>query len=95
VRAKRNESPRAFALSRQAGRGSFKASPEREPLIISQRLTDEGDEMLAYERRARWIRRMQDRAARRREREWDRIVAAGAAGLWITPPGGPGSRRAA
>ncbi len=52
--------------------------------------------MLAYERRARWIRRMQDRAARRRERE-------------IGPPGrlrrrlsldasrwlGDGSRRAA
>ena len=28
--------------------------------------------MLAYGRRARWIRRMQDRAARRHEREWAR-----------------------
>ena len=36
--------------------------------------------MLAYERRARWIRRMQDRAARRREREWAR--QAGFAAAW-------------
>jgi hypothetical protein len=51
--------------------------------------------MLAYERRARWIRRMQDRAARRREREAVHRAAFAAGSLWITPLAGHGSRRAA
>ena len=48
--------------------------------------------MLTYQRRARWIRRMQDRAARRREREWVRPRSA-ALSLW--PLRGAGSHRAA
>jgi hypothetical protein len=51
--------------------------------------------MLAYERRARWIRRMQDRAARRREREIARRAAFAAGSLWMPPLLGDGSRRAA
>ncbi len=51
--------------------------------------------MLAYERRARWIRRMQDRASRRREREWARPGALAAAGSWSAPPRDQGSPRAA
>jgi hypothetical protein len=51
--------------------------------------------MLAYERRARWIRRMQDRAARRREREWTRAAALSSPYLWVPPSGDAGSRRAA
>lgn len=51
--------------------------------------------MLAYERRARWIRRMQDRASRRRERETARLAAFGANSLWMAPLVGGGSRRVA
>jgi len=51
--------------------------------------------MLAYDRRARWIRRMQDRAARRRERETAHRAGFAAGALWITPLAGDGSRRAA
>jgi hypothetical protein len=51
--------------------------------------------MLAYQRRARWIRRMQDRAARRREREWARPDAYAAAGSWSSPHRHQGSPRAA
>jgi len=48
--------------------------------------------MLTYQRRARWIRRMQDRAARRREREWARQWVPSPS-LW--PSREVGSRRAA
>ena len=51
--------------------------------------------MLAYERRARWIRRMQDRAARRREREWARRSGYWAGAAWMAPSSADGSRRAA
>jgi hypothetical protein len=51
--------------------------------------------MLAYERRARWIRRMQDRAARRRERELARRADSATGSLWMPPLLGEGSRRAA
>ncbi|MFH1331469.1 MAG: hypothetical protein ABIJ48_12595 [Actinomycetota bacterium] len=51
--------------------------------------------MLAYERRARWIRRMQDRVVRRRERRWAREAGWTAASLWATPVRDGGSRRAA
>jgi len=51
--------------------------------------------MLGYDRRARWIRRMQDRAARRRERDTAHRAAFAAGSLWSTPLGGDGSRRAA
>ena len=67
--------PRVLALPlapSRAGASRGRGRGPRKPLIVSRRLTDEGDEMLAYERRSRWIRRMQDRAARRREREWAR-----------------------
>ena len=50
--------------------------------------------MLAYERRARWIRRMQDRATRQREREWVRSAPAPAS-LWRGPSRDDGSPRAA
>ncbi len=51
--------------------------------------------MLAYDRRARWIRRMQDRAARRREREWAREAAYPAASSWTAPGRDQGAPRAA
>jgi hypothetical protein len=51
--------------------------------------------MLAYERRARWIRRMQDRAGRRREREWARQAGYSAASSWTAPGRDQGARRAA
>ena len=51
--------------------------------------------MLAYERRSRWIRRMQDRAARRREREWAQQAGFAAASFWMAPVRDHGTRRAA
>jgi len=51
--------------------------------------------MLAYDRRARWIRRMQDRAARRREREWAHQATFSSAVSWGLPLNDQGSRRAA
>ena len=39
--------------------------------------------MLAYQRRAKRIRRMQDRAARRRERAWARQSAYGLVADWF------------
>ncbi|MBN2114265.1 MAG: hypothetical protein JW785_09085 [Acidimicrobiia bacterium] len=51
--------------------------------------------MLAYERRARWIRRMQDRAGRRREREWARHAAYAPYSTWVFPTRGDGTARAA
>lgn len=50
--------------------------------------------MTTYQRRARWIRRMQDRAERRREREWSR-QAGPAPSLWSESWQAVGSRRAA
>lgn len=46
--------------------------------------------MLTYQRRAKWIRRMQDRAARRRERE---IYREWSARRWL--PDDTGFNRAA
>ena len=51
--------------------------------------------MLAYERRARWIRRMQDRAGRRREREWARQAAFSDSSFWAAGGRDRGSPRAA
>ena len=51
--------------------------------------------MLTYERRARWIRRMQDRAARRRERAWAREAAFVASSFWAAPRGDRNTPRAA
>jgi hypothetical protein len=51
--------------------------------------------MLAYDRRARWIRRMQDRAARRRERERDRHGARPMGSHWMVPGPDQGSSHAA
>jgi hypothetical protein len=50
--------------------------------------------MTTYQRRAKWIRRMQDRAGRRREREWAR-QATPAFSLWSEGVWATGSRRAA
>jgi len=50
--------------------------------------------MTTYQRRAKWIRRMQDRAERRREREWSR-QAAPAFSWWSEELRAAGSRRAA
>jgi len=51
--------------------------------------------MLAYQRRARWIRRMQERANRRREREWSQRAgfASASSSQWVA--GDSGSPRAA
>jgi hypothetical protein len=51
--------------------------------------------MLTYERRARWIRRMQDRAARRRERDWGRLASSPYVWSWDSPGRDEGSPRAA
>jgi len=51
--------------------------------------------MLAYERRARWIRRMQDRAARRREREWAHRAGYAPYSLWTSAVSGDRTPRAA
>jgi len=51
--------------------------------------------MLAYDRRSRWIRRMQDRVARRREREWAQQAGFTAASFWMAPLRDRDTRRAA